>query len=182
MKTTLKKLCITTLLSFGLSAPAWSVVINDLAAGSYNGTNVGLIDSLLGQGDKLGNPANELTWVNSIISPDSTTWNGIKTADVAYFETDTTHVFAFLLDSEPGYYLIKNATKVALYENNHSYGWGVFDLSVLSEDMNLSATDDLVISHVTEFGETTNVAEPHTLLLLGFGLLGLAYSRRMARS
>ena len=182
MNITFKKLCFTVLLSLGLSAPAWSIVINDSAAGSYNGSNVGLLDSLLGQGNQLGNPTNELAWVNSILNPDSTTWSGIKTEDVAYFKTDTVNIFAFLLDSEPGYYLIKNATKVALYENNNSYGWGVFDLSALSSGLNLSATDDLVISHVTEFGETTHVAEPHTFLLLGLGLLGLAYSRRLAGS
>ena len=91
--------------------------------------------------------------------------------------TDTDNVFAFELQNEPDYYLIKNAKYMALFKNLEEIPWGVFDSGDLSGAMNLPGSE-YTISHVTEFGGGKGVPEPGVLGLLGIGMIGIALGRR----
>ena len=174
---------IKRLLQFGfilagsIAMPSWAVMIND--GGVYDGTDVGSIDTFIAEGEKQGNPTNEETWVNNVLSVyngDSTTFT-VKTEPVDYFSTDTNGVYAFGLVSAPDYFLMKNATRIALFENLADIDWGVFDSSKLSPGMNLPS-DGFTISHVSEFGGSQDVPEPGVLGLLSMGLIGIVVGRR----
>lgn len=168
---------IGLILAGSIAMPGWAVMIND--GGVYDGTNVGSIDTFIAEGEKQGNPTDEETWVNDVLSGyngDTTTFT-VKTGDVNYFSTDTNGVFAFGLVSGPDYFLLKNATRIALFENLADIDWGVFDSSELSGGMNLPS-DGFTISHVSEFGGGHEVPEPGVLGLLSIGLIGIVLGRR----
>ncbi|MDZ7829121.1 MAG: PEP-CTERM sorting domain-containing protein [Halofilum sp. (in: g-proteobacteria)] len=116
-----------------------------------------------------------MSWVNGELATSFDTLT--KTEDVAWYNTDSTDVIAFELVTEPGYYLISNATVHVLYGNVAEFDWGAIDVSGIGGNINLG--DDMVISHVSEFGGSTDVPAPGVLGLLGIGLLGLgAFARR----
>ena len=164
-------------LAGSISMPSWALIIND--GGVYDGTDVGMIDTFIEESAQVGNPQNEEDWVNSVLSGyngDSTTYT-VKTGAVDYFATDANGVYALGLVSGPDYFLLKNATRIALFANLTDINWGVFDSNSLSDDMNIPS-DDFTISHVTEFGGSHTVPEPSVLSLLGFGLVGLVLGRR----
>jgi len=171
MKNTIRKAALALVLSISAVSTAWSYTIS-------GGTDVGSLDTFMAEGVKVGNPTNELAWVNTFLDPD-VSYNGYKTETVNYFATEDSSVFAFALSSDPGFYIIKNSTLIALFENVNNYSWGVFDINSLSSGMNISGSGSMTISHVTEFGNApTDVPEPGTLTLLGLGLLGLAATRK----
>ena len=163
---------------------SWGYTINSGA------TNVGLLDGLLGIA-QLANAGQqtETDWVNSLVDP-NTTFN-TKTETVSYSLVDgQTSIYAFSLQNDPGWYIIKNATWWALYQNVASTDWAVFNDSALPDGMNLGGTGQLTISHVTEFGtaacpgctpDEQSVPEPSSLGLLAAGILGLAAARRFIR-
>jgi len=143
-------------------------------------TNVGDPDTFLVEGHKVGSTAAEQAWVNDQLGVTGITWE-VKVADVDYFATDLDDIFAFELLLEPEFFLVKNATRIALFENVESLDWGVFDMTALSNAFHFG--DDFTISHVTEFDAsecvgcgpgTHNVPEPTTLALLGIAILGFA--------
>ena len=201
MKTLITTLIAIGVLAFGTTVSAALIEIND--GGSYDGTTVGYVDTLLAAADKKdlpkdqsGNVLDETAWVNSILDPNDTATFTFKTGNVTYYSTDNnTTTFAFsLMDSDPrpDYFLIKNATFQALFENNAYVGWGVFDVNDILLGMNLGEWDGeegFTISHVTEFtsdggrGGLCNPDEDPTCLsavpipaavwLFGSGLIGL---------
>lgn len=144
-------------------------------------TDVGALDQLLQWTNSLpnSNPTTETNWANSILNPDTTFT--LKTETVAYAEVDGGGAWAFALQSDPGYYIIKNANFWALFQNNASLDWAVFNLAGLPSDINLGGSGQLTISHVSEFGGV-KVPEPGTVSLIGAGLLGLFATRRFAKS
>lgn len=145
-------------------------------------TDVGELDSLVQWTDSLINssPLTETEWVNSILNPD--TAFTIKTEDVSYSMVDGGGAWAFELQSDPGYYIIKNATFWAFFENKAAMDWAVFNLEGLPSGMNLGGEGQMTISHVSEFGGTTQVPEPGSIGLIAAGLLGLAATRRFAKA
>ena len=163
---------MTGLVAVLATAQGWGYTIDSGAV------DVGGLDQLLQWTDSLSNsnPTTETNWVNSILNPDTTFT--VKTETVSYQEVDGGGAWAFELQSDPGYYLIKNATFWALFENKVALDWAVFNLSGLPSGINLGGSGELTISHVTEFGGTINVPEPASLGVIAAGLLGLVAVRR----
>ena len=167
------------------SMPSWGVLIT--STDPY--INVGSVDLLEGQIDNDGlalictggSPDCETEWVNSILEGPDVSWT-VKNEDIDYFATNTDDVYAFELTGEPEYFLIKNSTHRALFQNLINVNWGVFDVVLLGgEDggFNLGGvSDDLIISHVMQLGDSASVPEPGMVGLLAIGLLGVAVARR----
>ncbi len=160
-------------------APAYTIGLTDVGrldkflmeTGAVRGDNNG---ALPGKGSSV---SNELAWVNTKLDPDTTFTSREESVD--YFRVDgQRNIFAFQLKYAPAYFVIKNSTNWALYENNASYDWGVFQLSDLQlSRWNLGGSGTLIISHVTEFGRV-EVSEPGALVLLALGVCCLVSARR----
>jgi len=201
------KTLFTTLIAFGVlafGATASAITIND--GGIYHNTIVGDVDFFLAADEKVGNETEETIWVNNFLSPNDTVTYEVKSENVPYYSTDGTNIFAFSLmnsDPRPDYFLIKNATYMALFENIAYVGWGVFDITDIKieneagvlESIKINLGNELEgdgdvwqISHVTEFVSTGDrglcnpnldptcisaVPIPASIWLITSGLIGL---------
>jgi hypothetical protein len=178
----MKKFILVSSLLVLFATPSWAILIDDSSAGGQNGTDVGVLDTYIASvtGLSNSNPTTETTWVNSVLSGGGTTFV-VKDDPVRYYGTDTANTFAFSMSSTEEYFVIKNATYWALFQNQADLGWGVFDSTLLPSGMNLSS--GTTISHVSQFDSgSTSVPEPSTTLLLGAGLLGFGlYSRKRSK-
>mgnify|MGYP003673619742 FL=1 len=166
------------------SSSSWAMLI---VGGPSNGVNVGSLDTLLAQEFHTGpggNPAGEQAWAESILGF-GLTFDG-KDETVSIFDTDTTNVRAFALSLDPGYFILKNSTYRALFQNQGSMDWAVIDKSLLNAGFNLNGT---TISHATQFNGNSGpgpdpgpdpVPLPGTAFLLGIALMGLRFARRNA--
>lgn len=185
----LVKYSLVGLFGLGLSTSAFAYTLDGTAA-----TEVGLEDNFVAAED-LGNAGEqtETDWVNSILGTDLVF--DVKTEDLVATPTfEDPDILAVELAAGDLYYIIKNATYSALFENVELLDWAVFDTSqtitvteadgttstgLFSTFFNLS-TDQLEISHISEF--TGVVPEPSTVALMGLGLLGLGFSGRKWRT
>ena len=140
-------------------------------------TSVGTLDTFIEEDAKVNNPNNQAIWVQGVLGDTSVDWT-VSVLEVPYFSTSVTDVYAFEIPDQPEYFLIKNATRMALFANLVNLEWGVFDASLLSNAFNIPSSD-FTISHVTSLesdgatgGGGGNVPEPGVLALLAMGLLG----------
>ncbi len=163
-----------------------------IVGGIYDGTDVGFVDTFIGEYDKAGSPTQEQAFINSLGL--STTFSfTVKTEDVVYYGTDMSDVFAFDATPASDYFLIKNAQRMALFQNLADLDWGVFNTTSLSSAMNLPDTSSYEISHVTRFngsGSTSSssgtasstsgfgVPEPSTYSLLGLAAVAFGFVHR----
>jgi PEP-CTERM motif len=164
------------MLGLGLAQPSWAIMITE---GPNNGTDVGSVDTLIDTAQLKNSGGAELSWLQGLL-PGATILP--QDQDVTYYDTNQANVYAFLLDPAADYFMIKNATWHALFANNASSAWAVFNVSLLPSGMNLGG-DRFTISHVRAINPTTtNVPEPGSLALFGLGMLGLTLARRRNRA
>ncbi len=181
----MKKYLLIALVLCGVlvfAGTGWSLTVGS--------TDVGSRDTLVAEADLANSgDATELAWVNSL-------GLGTFSIDTKYDSvagnwqaTNQSGTFALNLVDEPGYYLIKIGTGSSttnhddhfLFFNEGSTSWAVINLV----DQLHFGTDNYKhiqtverISHIDEFGSGKKVPEPSMLMLLGSGLLGLAFAGR----
>ncbi len=183
----MNKILSGVLFSASLLLGSGSVAAYEIEGGALDGTDVGLLDMFVDWQTGpftggAGNPSGEESWANSILDPD--TVYTVKNENVQMHETDGDNIRAFALEDTPAYFIVKNSTFRALFENQTASGYGVINVALLESlgGFNLSGDDQLIISHVTEFGSFVDpdpdpdpdpepMPAPGTLLLLGIGLL-----------
>ena len=155
---------------------------------TINSIDVGSKDEFMGVTGVLGSESNEASWAQGVISTSNLFFS--KTETVQYYQTsEDVNVFGFEITNNSiytDYYIIKNSNNVALFKNNAKIDWAVFDIGDVGVDMNLGELEEngiFKISHVTILDDpnytpppegTDPVPEPGTMILLGFGLIGLA--------
>jgi len=172
------------LLSFGLSSNSYAILLTD-------GTDVGSVDLYLTVTDTLANsnPLTEEAFVDQYLvseSLDPVDFIIKLEEDLPVLETLTaenvvsTDVYAVDISTDltavADYFIVKNSTYWALYENIADVDWAVFDVTDLRADMNLPG--DFTVSHITLFDATASVPEPGMLAVFGAGLVGLGFARR----
>jgi len=173
-------LVVMMVMAFSFFSYGANAAIVDYGSGPID---VGGVDPFISEGVKLGNTDAEAAWVQDVLGDTSIDWT-VKVSNVRYIETDVAGVYAFNVLLSPDYFIVKNATRVALFGNVDDVGWGVFDSSDLSAAMNIPSSD-WQVSHVTSLssseggGGINSVPEAPLSLLIGTALFGLGYIKKI---
>ena len=141
---------------------------------------VGNVDTFLTWAEMQGNssPATETAWVNDYLSITygiTVNYTVRDEENLPIFSTDVAGVYAVEIPAtdpptDTDYFLVKNATYVALYANLEDFAWGVFSAADLPIAMNIPG--GYTVSHVTRFDDPNGggggggeVPEPATMML-----------------
>ena len=192
-------MAVAVLSFYGHFAAATSVSAFTISNGA---TDVGSLDTFLTSAIVKSGDQAELDWVNGYLNTSYTYMVKYNSENMLSEDTDTfvpgiwnwryvdgsSTVVAQDLQGTPEYFFIKTGNITPddkkdttpdhfLFKNDANLNWAVVDLSRFGNVYELSGVG--VLSHVGEFGGTTSVPEPATLMLLGAGLLGFAvYGKR----
>jgi hypothetical protein len=193
----MKILALVSLLLASFGTQAYSITDNGSTI------DVGGLDTFLSAAPKAGSITAEEAWIESIVG----TLDFIRKDETltAFPTIEDTEVLA--VDIVPGddYYVLKNATYMAAFENVVEIDWAVFDtgatitITELVDDVEVDTTaafseffnlgDQVEVSHITLFdsgggggggggGGIDQVPVPAPLALIGLGVLGLGFTRR----
>lgn len=177
----MKKIMLIGLLAVILMFPvaSWSLTIGDPAI------DIGGVDALIASGVLSdSSDEGEVAWVNSVlgtsfVKTDMTKNDITESMWVVTNEDDSVYAMDFV-STNPLYFFIKVGTgrndlpyTHHLYTNFDSLQYAVVDL----EQAGYEIKNIGKFSHIGEF-PGTQVPEPVSLILLGFGLIGLAGIKR----
>ena len=173
----MNKLIGAVALSTAIVSPSMLLAAT-INTGLLSEIDVGQVDTYIVERRQAGSPASETNWVRDTLGDPAIDWT-VKQTDVLYERTNLANTFAFELDNSPEYFLVKNSTWMALFQNNADYDWGVIDTSFLVSDFNIGQNSDQVtISHVLNLGDASSggprinqVPEPVTWMLLLSGFI-----------
>ncbi|TVZ38322.1 putative secreted protein [Alteromonadaceae bacterium 2753L.S.0a.02] len=180
---------VVAILGFSLvSINASALMISDTSS-AFFGTDVGDVDTLVSQIGKSdlnallsgtgyggSSPEAEAYWAASVLGTDADLSYTGKIESVGYLATDMADVYAIMLPSDPGFYILKNANYWGLFDNSADTGWAVFDTSLMDDGFHFG--DDFEVSHLTSFGSVSPVPVPASLPLMASALAVFLWVRR----
>jgi hypothetical protein len=182
MRKDMLKILLVTVLSVGLATPAWSYFVGT--------TDVGAVDTWKAASPSIGSSdAAELAYIR-LTAGDNTLLLGGKLENSGMVWQPVNYepyIWAIYFgSSEPSYFLLKTGNLnpggttplqyTIVFQNVASMEWGVIDLRSLP-----APGSEYEIAEIGKISHVTYVPEPGTMLLLCFGLIGLAAGSRKFR-